>query len=183
MVIERLIIYPTPPGSNGEIEFQNVFRRSIPSSLGTPISTSAGTYNFEFKYAMHPVWNDTAVFTMVFVQKDNDKTIANAFRHGMTMVGITPNLNEIPSGYSLEQNYPNPFNPATNVKFNLPEDEFVMLKLYDILGNEVRTLVEGNHKAGVYDITVDGSGLSSGIYFYRLSAGKFTNTKKMTLLK
>jgi hypothetical protein len=98
-------------------------------------------------------------------------------------VGIAPYTNEVPSSYALSQNYPNPFNPTTNIKFNLPKNENVSLKIYDILGNEVQNLVEGVQQAGVYNITVDASNLASGIYFYTLRAGSFVETKKMSLIK
>ena len=182
MIIEHWIIYQSPPGTNGETIFSNVFRRSLPSSTGTSLPTAAGTYNYEFRYKIDPVWQDTSIYTMAFIQNDVTKEILTAGRHGM-VTGITPNTNEIPSNYSLSQNYPNPFNPTTNISFNLPKDGTVSLKLYDIIGNEVKTLVEGKHNAGVYDIFVDGSGLSSGVYFYRLVAGDFTATKKMLLVK
>ncbi|MFC2092939.1 T9SS type A sorting domain-containing protein [Bacteroidota bacterium] len=182
MVVEHWIVYQSPPGTNGETIFSNVFRRSLPTSLGTALPTTAGTHNYEFRYKIDPVWQDTSIYTMAFIQNDVTHEILTAGRQGM-VTGITPNTNEMPSNYSLSQNYPNPFNPTTNISFNLPRDGAVSLKLYDIIGNEVKTLVEGKHNAGVYDIFVDGSDLSSGVYFYRLVAGDFTATKKMILTK
>jgi hypothetical protein len=184
MVIERDIEYTSPPGTNGETSFWNVFRLSLPTSLGTSVNTAAGTYNFQFKYKINPVWNDTSIYTMAFVQNDVDKGITNTARNGLSsLTAFTPNTSEIPDSYSLMQNYPNPFNPQTTIKFNVPKDEFVTLKVYDMVGNEVKTLVEGNHKAGQYNIFFDGSGLASGIYFYTLRSGSFVDTKKMTLIK
>lgn len=88
-----------------------------------------------------------------------------------------------PDKYSLSQNYPNPFNPVTTIKYQIPEAGFVTLKVYDMLGNEVRSLVEKDQQAGQYTATFDGKDLSSGIYFYKLTQGKFTQTKKLVLMK
>ena len=88
-----------------------------------------------------------------------------------------------PSGYALSQNYPNPFNPATNIGFHIAEVSLVTLKVYDILGREVATLVNGVRRPGAYTVSFDGSGLASGVYFYRLQAGRFADTKKLLLLR
>jgi subtilisin-like proprotein convertase family protein len=92
-------------------------------------------------------------------------------------------LNEIPSGFALFQNYPNPFNPSTKINYIIPTSEFVSLKIYDVLGNEVKTLVNEEKPAGTFETEFSGDGLSSGIYFYRLQSGSFIETKKMILLK
>ena len=83
----------------------------------------------------------------------------------------------------FSQNYPNPFNPSTNINFTLPNTEFVTLKIYDILGKEVKTIVNEELSAGNYTKTWDANNLSSGVYFYKLTAGKFTETKKMMLVR
>jgi hypothetical protein len=84
---------------------------------------------------------------------------------------------------SGEQNYPNPFNPSTTISWQLPVDAFVSLKVYDVLGNEVASLVNEEKPAGIYEVEFDASTLSSGTYFYRLEAGSFVQTRKMILLK
>jgi hypothetical protein len=85
--------------------------------------------------------------------------------------------------YSLEQNYPNPFNPSTTIKWQLAEDNFVTLKIYDILGNTVASLVNEKMEFGNHQVEFNASSLSSGIYYYKITAGLFTETKKMILLK
>jgi hypothetical protein len=80
-------------------------------------------------------------------------------------------------------NYPNPFNPITKIKFSLPEDSYVEIKVYDVLGREIETLLSENRKAGYHEITFDASNLPSGVYFYRIKAGKFADVKKMILMK
>ncbi len=85
--------------------------------------------------------------------------------------------------YRLEQNYPNPFNPTTVISYQLPVASEVSLKVYDVLGREVMSLVNGRQDAGAYNITLNAANLSSGVYFYRLQAGNFVSTKKMMLVK
>ena len=89
----------------------------------------------------------------------------------------------IPSVFSLSQNYPNPFNPTTKISYQLPSNNFVTLKVYDVLGNEVAALVNEQQPAGKYEVQFDASGLGSGIYFYKLNAGSLVETRKMVLMK
>jgi len=88
-----------------------------------------------------------------------------------------------PTEFVLNQNYPNPFNPTTTISFSIPSSGFTSLKVYDILGNEVATLLNEEKPAGSYEINFNASSLSSGTYFYKLQAGSFLETKKMILLK
>ncbi len=90
---------------------------------------------------------------------------------------------ELPTNFILSQNYPNPFNPTTTISFSIPSSAFTSLKIYDILGNEVTTLVNEERPSGNYEVSFDAASLSSGIYFYRLQAGNFLETKKMILMK
>jgi len=92
-------------------------------------------------------------------------------------------VTEIPDKFLLLQNYPNPFNPETNIKFNLPENSYVSLRVYDILGKEVSTVVSGNLNSGSYSYVFNAGSLPSGIYFYKIAAGKYSDVKKMVLLK
>jgi hypothetical protein len=89
----------------------------------------------------------------------------------------------VPSAFSLEQNYPNPFNPITKIRFDLPKNVNVKLTIYDMLGREVETIVNEHLNAGSYEVTFDGTKYTSGVYYYRLNAGEFVETKKMILLK
>lgn len=90
---------------------------------------------------------------------------------------------EIPDKFKLYENYPNPFNPETKIKFDLPNDNFVSIKIYDVLGKEVATLVNEFKNAGSYIISFNGSNLSSGIYYYKIKAGSYEQIRKMILLK
>ncbi|MEJ2614486.1 MAG: T9SS type A sorting domain-containing protein [Ignavibacteriaceae bacterium] len=87
------------------------------------------------------------------------------------------------SSFKLEQNYPNPFNPATQITYYIPVDSHVKLKVYNVLGNEVATLVDEEKPAGEYSVKFNASGLSSSVYIYRLQTDYSTITKKMTYLK
>ena len=91
--------------------------------------------------------------------------------------------NLIVTDYTLFQNYPNPFNPSTTIKFQIPNDGFVTLKVYDIIGNEVTTLINEQKPQGRYEVNFNASSLASGVYIYKLQAGSFADTKKMLLLK
>jgi len=88
-----------------------------------------------------------------------------------------------PFQFNLSQNYPNPFNPSTKISYQLPVKSLVTLRVYDIIGREVATLVNEQQNPGLYDVTFDGSWLASGVYFYRIEAGTFIQTKKFVLLK
>jgi hypothetical protein len=101
-----------------------------------------------------------------------------------TLTGIDGLQNgTIPVKYALEQNYPNPFNPSTVIEFRMPAAGIVSLKVYNILGQEVKTLVDGMQPAGNYTYRFDGANLSTGVYFYRLQSGSFVQVRKMMLLK
>ena len=89
----------------------------------------------------------------------------------------------IPEKFNLEQNYPNPFNPSTKIRFSIPSNEFVALKIYNVLGSEITTLVNDDLHAGSYEVDFNSEGLTSGVYFYTLSTNNFTNTRKMILTK
>ncbi|KAA3657868.1 MAG: T9SS C-terminal target domain-containing protein, partial [Calditrichaeota bacterium] len=92
-------------------------------------------------------------------------------------------LSGIPTEFSLSNNYPNPFNPSTQIEFALPKNEHVRLVVFNVLGREVATLINGPMDAGFHKVTFDASHLSSGVYLYRFEAGKTLLTKKMTLFK
>jgi len=117
--------------------------------------------------------------------------LTNAWKFAMNALGIKLkkenseiNINAgLPSEYGLSQNYPNPFNPATRIDFQLPEKNYVTLRIYDILGNLVSTLVDQEMDAGFHSISWNAGDFASGIYFYILNSNNFTATKKLILLK
>lgn len=100
---------------------------------------------------------------------------------GLTFVENTNNLSSLE--YSLSQNYPNPFNPKTKINYSIPKQSFVSIKVFDIQGKVVTTLVNENMKPGYYSIDFNGSNLASGVYFYRMEAGTFSDAKRLMLIK
>jgi hypothetical protein len=134
---------------------------------------------FDFLQGLFPTINDT-----LFIKTYKQITAADTFiftpdRSFILGFG-TRNLIE---GYSLSQNYPNPFNPITTINYSIPQNGLVSIKVYDILGREVITLVNEEQKVGRHSIEFDGRRLSSGIYLYKIQAGEFLQTKKMLLIK
>lgn len=99
------------------------------------------------------------------------------------IIGIQTISKEIPSTYSLSQNYPNPFNPTTNIRFDIPKSGSVKLVVFDALGREVATLMNEVLKPGIYETDWNGSNFTSGVYFYKLETGEFSDVKKMLLVK
>jgi len=98
-------------------------------------------------------------------------------------VDVEPINEVIPSAYTLGQNFPNPFNPSTKINFSIPVEGFVTLDVYNAIGQKVASLVNETKTAGNYSVDFDASSLTSGIYFYKISTGNFTETKKMILMK
>ncbi|MBK6772260.1 MAG: T9SS type A sorting domain-containing protein [Ignavibacteria bacterium] len=99
------------------------------------------------------------------------------------IIGIKNISTEIPEKYSLTQNYPNPFNPETKINYELRVTNYVKLQVYDVVGNEVATLVNEKQSPGTYQVEFDAGSLTSGVYFYRLTSGDFTDTRRMMLIK
>ena len=116
--------------------------------------------------------------------------LTNAWKFAMNVMGanlkkegeVTAVVN-IPTEYGMDQNYPNPFNPSTEIRYQLPENGRVKLEIYDVIGNLITTLIDQEMNAGYHSINWNASGLSSGIYFYRISSANFVATKKLMLMK
>jgi hypothetical protein len=112
----------------------------------------------------------------------NYGTILKTTNGGVTFVEENSNPSQ-PNTFLLSQNYPNPFNPVTSIKYEVGGFQFVSIKVYDVLGKEVATLINEEKPAGEYGVEFDGTGLPSGIYFYQLKAGEYSETRKMVLMK
>ncbi len=109
--------------------------------------------------------------------------IWNFFKNIPKNVSILGNSKHLPDKHSLSQNFPNPFNPSTKINYSIKNKSFVTLKIFDVLGRAVQTLINKEQSQGNYEVEFDGSNLTSGIYFYRIQAGDFIETKKMLLMK
>jgi hypothetical protein len=107
----------------------------------------------------------------------------NAINFSRGFTGIGDDNVKLPGVFALHQNYPNPFNPSTTIAFDLPTKTNVTLDVFNVLGQRVASYPQGMMNAGNHNIVFDGSQMSSGIYFYRLNAGEFSNTRKMVILK
>jgi hypothetical protein len=107
----------------------------------------------------------------------------DSLRFEPVIVGVEEELNPLPTEFLLSQNYPNPFNSSSVIKYSIPKSSQVMLKIFNTLGEEIETLVSEEKPAGAYEINFNAPLLPSGVYFYRLQAGSFVETRKMILLK
>jgi len=135
-------------------------------------------------------WNGSGWVSLGGTMAGNTMSLASSqIYSGFAFIGSSSGVvsvadrQVIPGEFRLEQNYPNPFNPSTTIKFNLPQAEVVSLKVFNALGQEVATVVNGPRQAGSYTVTWDAGLVPSGVYFYRLSAGSFVRTKKFVLLR
>lgn len=136
-------------------------------------------YTHSFTFA-HPYYTDTTITDIVITHQQTTE-LHVTLREFPT--GIGDNLSSIPYKFSLSQNYPNPFNAATSITYTIPDRQYVTLKVYDILGNEIETLVDEPKPAGKHRVEFNASRLASGIYFYSIKAGDYSYTKRMVLLK
>jgi hypothetical protein len=127
----------------------------------------------------------TLSFPLYYMNKEQAKSIMQYILTAKfdEVMPVEDNTYEILCAYQLYQNYPNPFNPSTTIKYSLPEDGFVKLVVYNMLGETVAVLVNGTQKAGRYEVNFDASGISSGVYVYRIEASNFIASRKLILLK
>ena len=198
------IFYGDPETNVGWTEFKgSVFNCGGPIGTIIPVNPkgnrsfvmSSGKDNF----TINPGESQTIVIAQLIARGSDYlnsvtklKQLSDIVANFYQTVGITNEYNIIPTAFSLSQNYPNPFNPTTKIKFDVAKSSpliplqrgtYVKLVIYDILGKEVQTLINEKLNSGTYEVTFDGSNFPSGIYFYRLTAGEFSETKKMILLK
>jgi len=143
-----------------------------------------GTTNFSGSKISDLISIDTLNGTGTVIGPTGFSLVSGLVMKGTVVVGIKENtINQVPIDYALKQNYPNPFNATTKITYSLPKSSKVSLKIYDIIGNEILTLVDGTKEAGVYDVVFNEANLTSGVYLYKITAGDFISTKKMILLK
>lgn len=143
----------------------------------------------QFRIDLKSIVTPTDAMRLRFVAKDGglssvlDAAVDDVEFGENLQLGVTPVGTAVPSAYALEQNYPNPFNPSTTIRYSVPMTGPVSMKVYDVLGKESATLVEQEQPAGTYAVPFHGEGLSSGVYFYTLRAGSFSQTRKLLLTK
>jgi len=166
------------------IHFTDISYGWAVGDLGTVLNTTDGGTN----------WNSQSSGTLKGLRSvyftDNNTgwavgfwgTILKTTNGGVTFIEDENNFTQ-PKDFLLSQNYPNPFNPSTSIQYAISSRQFVSLKVYDVLGNEIVSLVSEEKPAGSYEVKFNGDGLTSGIYFYQLRAGDYVETKKLVLLK
>ena len=143
--------------------------------MGVGVDSENNTY--VTGYFEDTIFLDDSSITSI---QGNDIFIAKLNTSGVSFVD---DYNAVLRSFELKQNYPNPFNPTTKIKYQIPQLSFVTIKVYDVLGNEISTLVKEEKPQGSYEVEFKATNFPSGIYFYRLQAGNFVETKKMLLLK
>jgi len=172
---------------------------------GDPVTGTGWNQPFEYDQrfmmstgpvTMNPGDTQTIVFAQVIARGTSNLNSITVLRQAAVEVwnyyktcyttiplGINNTNTEVPTSYNLEQNYPNPFNPMTNIKFQMPNSGFVQLKIFNLLGQEVATLVNEKLQPGTYKVDWDATNYPSGVYYYKLIAGDYAETKKMVLIK
>jgi hypothetical protein len=188
-------------GASGFNSRDVYYQRSIDNGAtwGVPIQIT-NTPTIDECYASVADWNQSNPYDLNFTYMKNEVVGPCSFNGGSPLappslnsqiyrkvsqanvIGISNNQIDL-KDFRLNQNYPNPFNPSTKISYNLVKDGFVTLKIYDALGKEVKTLVNEFQQSGLREINFNASGLSSGIYFYRINAGDFSDLKKMMFIK
>jgi hypothetical protein len=180
-------IYVATRDSSFMIRNSRVFiTDSIGNTFREKIFRTPFTLGYIWLHSILPQANGDFVFGGFSELTNNDSTDVFLTRTDSLLnvppIGINQNFNQIPKKYKLYPVYPNPFNPVTNIKYEIPKDVNVAIKIYDILGKEVFSFNEYK-KAGNYEVQFDGTNFASGMYFYQIVAEEFTDTKKMVLLK
>ncbi|RPI71044.1 MAG: T9SS C-terminal target domain-containing protein, partial [Ignavibacteriales bacterium] len=196
--VRNFSLIPTPQSVSVK------FYLGDPDSGGTPLIGLNGTntvntigsvfergrVDVEFECILPP---GTPSFPRIYAVLDQENSITEIHEtnnKGFNVLGapsipsdmLTEN-NILPAEYALYQSYPNPFNPTTTIKYAIPISEIVTIKVYDLLGSEISTLLNEYKSAGTYTLDFNGSSFASGVYFYQIEAGSFVETKKMILMK
>jgi hypothetical protein len=177
-------------GRNGISLHKNTMRKMITSPTGESFTTNANeTKEVQKSFSLSDDWIPDSLGVVVFIQSNSTKEVYQSAYISYSELELTDVdiSTEIPSGYSIEQNYPNPFNPSTRITYSISRSEFVSIKVYNVLGKEVATLVNEIKPSGkhIVDFNTESlpGGLTAGVYFYKLETGNFVSTRKMILLK
>ncbi|MCI0450558.1 MAG: T9SS type A sorting domain-containing protein [Chlorobi bacterium] len=156
-------------------------------AIGITVATALyppGNSQIYIYYAKLPGRTGSATSTWKVERVSNPSQQSSPVTFGVTTAPIgIKQISSIVKEFNLSQNYPNPFNPATKINFSIPNSEHVSLRVYDILGREVKVLVNENLPVGEYEVDFDAKGLSSGMYYYSIRAGEYVSVKKMVLVK
>lgn len=177
----KLLLPPQPPVGASDIRYSS---NKLVEDLSSEKIVELSSLSF-------PITIKVEGIDLVLTGSSESGLVSNTVLRSGTELVINNNINKlsvlstglVPDNYSLEQNFPNPFNPSTIIRFNLPQEEIVTLKVYNMIGQEISTLLNEKLQAGKHEINFNAAGLSSGVYVYKISAGDFIQSKKMTLIK
>ena len=174
-------------GKNGVSPQIGAMRKMLTGPRGESFTiTKAQTKVFAKTILLDTNWDTEHVFIVVFIQSRSTQEVFQSERISATMfvpTGVGTKIDVISNKFALDQNYPNPFNPTTDLRFTIGDLRFVTLKVTDVLGREVATLVNETMKPGTYSVEWNAAPFASGVYFYQLQAGNFVSIKKMVLIK
>jgi choice-of-anchor B domain-containing protein len=140
------------------------------------------TYPANNEHSYDGCWGVYALPSGKIIASDRE-TGLYVLRASVGTIGVNQNGAELPSGYELRQNYPNPFNPVTKIEYSIPKNEYVTIKIFDVTGKFCGVLIDKFEASGSHSVVYDASGLSSGVYIYKIEAGDYTESKKMMLIK
>jgi hypothetical protein len=191
MDLDRFALPPLPPAGVTDVRFTSgrfveLLNGESQNGVKIPIAIQGSNVALQLSWDMK---QQSGIFNLVERNGDKIVTKQRLDQTGTMIIKVNENntftieSEPLPSKITLYQNYPNPFNPTTNIRFALPAASPVSVKVFDILGQEVATLVNEEMPAGEHSVTFDASSLSSGIYFYQLKAGNFVESKKLMLVK
>lgn len=170
-------------GPNGDPKHESVMRKMYPDQNGETIELKAGeTKNFVRNVTFASGWKPNNMEIISFLQIKETKEVLQGAKYKITTVGVADEK-LIPLSFNLKQNYPNPFNPSTTIEYQIPGKNFVSLKIFDLMGKEIKTLVNNLQDKGSYSIKFESTNLPSGNYIYQLKSGNKVISKSMTLLR
>jgi len=156
------------------ISYDTLFQNGIPFSTSYSLDTSWRWFKSNYRFPIFIIsdrWSTNGLIKQA-------QLVTNSATVGINQIG-----NQVPESFSLSQNYPNPFNPTTKIRYAIKDNSFVSIKIFDVLGREITTLVNQKQVPGVYEVNFDADNFSSGVYFYKLETGNFSDVKKMILQK
>ncbi len=178
----KLLLPPQPPVGVPDIRFSS---NKLVEDLSSEKTVEFSALSFPIKIRTEGIdllltgSNESKIFINTILSSGTELVINNI----INKLSIRSTEELVPDSYNLEQNFPNPFNPSTTIRFNLPQEEIVTLKVYNMIGQEISTLLNEKLQAGKHEINFSSTGLSSGVYVYKIITGEFVQSKKMTLIK
>lgn len=184
VVTESDIYWEAP---NGLTIHNQTMRDMVPNVGGESFEIENGeTITFERTFSLNEILAEDNCEIVIFAQSNETKEILQAAKitiPDLNQTGLSDEIPEIPARFSLSPAYPNPFNASTTIRYRISEESFVDISIYDVLGRKVETLIDANQQAGFHQVIWNAAERPSGTYFYKLRAGNYSETRKVSLLK